>query len=237
VSETTVEKTILSGFVCAACGTRYAERIQFCIRCFRTGVCIPDYRRVTGELLPAARRTTARKLAAEDQAVFSLKTYPEIKMQHDSFIAIHGGQGGGKTTLTLRTLDELHPSLFVSGEMKVGPVLSAYLRRLEIRRDDLNIIEPQSTNQILDAARDGVRAVGIDSLSVLTLLPEDCVSLARNARVIVIGILQETKAGIAAGSNAWLHAADIVIRCENLKWILEKSRYQELGVSGDILCA
>jgi len=235
VSET--ETRTLSGWVCGACGCRYAERIELCVRCFRSGVCIPDYRRVTDELLPPTRRTTARRLAAEDQRVFSLGPYPDIKIQRNAFVVTHGGPNSGKTTQLLRILEGLCPAVMVSAEMKAGPALAGYLRRLEIRRDDLEIIEPQSTSEIMAAARSGVRAVGIDSLTLLTLLPDDCVALARGGDIVVIGILQENKSGQAAGSNSWLHAADVIVRCDNMTWTLEKSRYQALGVTGGVLCA
>ena len=142
---------VISGYRCAGCGTRYAERVEWCLRCFRSGVCIPDFSRKTDRLVPATRRKfTARELAARDRTKFPLKSYPEIEVESDAFGIIHGGPNSGKTTMLLRMCEKATPSSFLAAEMKCGPALSEYLRRLEIRTDRMEIFDPATMDEILD---------------------------------------------------------------------------------------
>lgn len=231
------ETLTVSGFVCARCRTKFAERFVVCSRCWESGVCVPDYERKIDALVGVAgRRLSARALAAEDQAVMPLVAYPEIKIQQNAFVVIHGAPASGKTTMALRVAEKLLPAAFCAAEMRVGPVLSSYLRRLEIRSERLELFDASSVESIVETARSGVRCLVLDSLSVLSFLPDDVLGLSRDAGLIIVGILQHCKDGTAAGLNAWLHAADIIIKCDALNWFLEKSRYQELqNVSGGVL--
>ena len=52
---------------------------------------------------------------------------------------------------------------------------------------------------------------------------------------VVAGTLQITKEGVAAGSNAIVHEADVAVEVRDLAWRITKSRYQESGVGGSVL--
>jgi predicted ATP-dependent serine protease len=182
------------------------------------------------------RKISAKDLAAQDQQVFCLKAYPSIKTPSNAFIVVHGGEGSGKTSDCLRIAEGYQPSAYAASEMKIGPSLAGYLRRLEIRAENLQIFDPATTDEIVEMASSGIRCLVLDSLSVLSLLPDDCTALAQGNDIIVIGILQHNKRGDAAGSNAWLHAADVVIECDSMRWVLRKSRYQAIdGIAGEVL--
>ena len=54
--------------------------------------------------------------------------------------------------------------------------------------------------------------------------------------VLLVAVLQVTKAGLPAGSNAIQHEADVCVRVEAMRWSLTKSRYQDLkDVGGAVL--
>jgi predicted ATP-dependent serine protease len=226
----------LNGYICACCGTRLAERAGICPSCFNTSVLVPDFVRQTTLLRPGGRRVSANELAGEDQKTFALEPYSQIKVQRGAFGLVFGPPNCGKTTGGILLASGRRPSVFVSAEMGAGPALAGYLRRLEVRAPDLTIVEAQSTAEIFDAAASGIRTLVIDSLSVLTLLPDDLTAMAKGNNIVVIGLMQVTKDGAARGSNEWIHAADFIIECQSMRWRLTKSRFQETAnVAGEVL--
>jgi len=155
-----------------------------------------------------------------------------------AFVVTHGSPGSGKTTQLLKAADELQPSVVLPIEMGVGPLLASMLQRIEIRSERITFQEPRSLPEIFALAETpGLKALFVDSLSVSTLQPNDARSLARANKIIVWGTLQETKSGAFRGSNEWAHAADVILAVDRMRWTLTKSRYQEIGLTGDVLCA
>lgn len=225
-----------SGYVCGCCRAQFAERFIVCPSCWESGVCVPNYvRKIESVVGARGRRVTARALASEDMTTDEISVYPGILYQPNSFIIVHGGQASGKTTMTLRIAESMTPSAFCAAEMKVGPAMSAYLRRLEVRSSDITIFDETAAESVVEVARSGIRCLVIDSLSILSFLPDDILGLARDANLVIIGILQHVKSGEAQGSRAWLHAADVVISCSEMTWKVEKSRYSEIGATGGVL--
>jgi predicted ATP-dependent serine protease len=226
-----------SAYVCCGCWAEYAERLEMCLSCWRTGLIVPQHVRPAAGMIPTSGGMTARTLAASDQRLFNCRAYPDIRLSENCFVVISGPPGHGKSTFALRFAESLTPSVFLPLEEGCGPSLAAKLRRLEIRGKDLWLEEPRSVEGILAAVdREGVRCVVVDSGSVASLLPSDWLALSRSKNLIVLATLQVTKAGQHAGSNKWLHDADVVLEAQDMVWSMSKSRYQETaGVTGAIL--
>lgn len=223
-------------WICAGCCAEYKERQGFCSSCFRTGIIIPNHTRVATGLVPVQAGVSAKDLAASDQTVFKLKAYPELILARNSFATMAGAPGSGKTTMSLRACEALQPSAFMALEEGIGPTLASKLRRLEIRTSRMMIEEPKSVNAVMEVvSREGLRCVVVDSGTVCSLLPEEWLSIARAKNIVVIATLQVTKEGSHAGSNRWLHDADVNLHVESLKWQLKKSRYQEANIAGEVI--
>lgn len=84
----------------------------------------------------------------------------------------------------------------------------------------------------IDAKQPGL--VVIDSLSASSMTSEDILGIAREKDVVVLAILQVTKAGLPAGENAILHDADVCVSFENLEWSITKSRFQGTIAGGKV---
>jgi len=129
----------------------------------------------------------------------------------------------------------MRPGLVFPFETRLGPVLSDLLRRLECYHEDLLFEVPRTLGAAIElvmARRP--RVVVLDSISCTTFTADDLVSLAKASNTILLGILQNTKSGLPAGSNSFQHLADVTIRVDALRWEINKSRYQPLGVGGEV---
>jgi hypothetical protein len=228
----------LNGRECAQCGACVVERdVTMCPRCFASGTLIAKYERVADQLVPEAAGTTAFDLARRSQSVITAPCYPGLRFGRDSLLVLIGPPGGGKTSMGLRMAEGLQPSVFAAIETGLGPALAETLRRLEIRSPNLRIEEPRSVRRLMELATQKVRCLVVDSINMTTLLPEDLVGIARGSEVVLIAICQVRKDGLPAGTNRLLHAADVLVRVENMHWQITKSRFQA-GGQGEVLeCA
>lgn len=211
---------------CASCGAHLHERVDLCPSCLRPGTIVQRYQRRAERDAPRRGGMTARQLAASDLRSRPLRPYG-LRVARNSLVFVHGAAGSGKSTMALRICDEMTPSLYVATEMGLGPALADLLQRMELRSDDVRLVEPRSVGELYDEARsDDYQVVAIDSVSPTSLLPEDCLNMARGLDVIVLAIAQQTKAGSHRGSEEWAHDADVVVRVEDMAWEATKSRYQ-----------
>lgn len=224
-------------YVCVGCRALLRENGGLCPSCFRSGLIFARYRRVADDFQPQVPCATAKDLVTSVSHTFSLETCPGLILGPSAFVGVHGAPGGGKTTLALKIADELSPSIFLPLEMGLGPLLASMLQRLEIVSPEVEFHEPRGLPEIFALAQHPqAHCLVIDSLSVSTLRPDDVRSIARANNIVVIGTLQETKNGSFRGSNEWLHAADVMVSVENMRWTVSKSRYQAPGLEGEV-CA
>jgi predicted ATP-dependent serine protease len=208
-----------------------------CPRCFATGTMVARYERVADQLVPESAGTTAYDLARRTQSVITTQAYPDLRFGRDSLLVLVGPPGGGKTTMGLRMAEGFQSSAFAACETGIGPALGETLQRLEIRSPNLRIEEPRSVRSLMELATGKVRSIVIDSVNMTTLQPEDLVGMARGNGIVVIAICQVTKAGLPAGSNRLIHAADVVVWVENMHWKITKSRFQANGEGEVLICA
>ena len=224
-------------YICSNCRALLRENGGFCPSCFRSGLIFSRYRRPADECLPQVPGITARELSKTINKTFGIASCPGVLVGPGAFVITHGSPGSGKSTQLLKVADELTPSIVLTLEMGIGPLLAGMLQRLEIRSPGITFQEPRNLPEIFGIAEtSGLKALFIDSLSVSTVQPNDARSLARANNIIVWGTLQETKDGTFRGSNAWAHAADVILSVDRMRWALTKSRYQETGLTGDVLC-
>jgi len=224
-------------FFCEACQTMLEENPHLCPHCFTLGRIFRRYERKANEYAPLVKGVTAQELIQSKSSVFPVECLPGVKVGRSSFVILWGPPSGGKSTLGLKLASEFIPSLFLPLEMKIGPLLADMCSRLEVVSPRVRFEEPQSQRDVFNMAQSGVRMVVIDSVTVATLTPDDVHRIVRSSQVIVVGILQATKTGLAAGPNAWLHASDCTIHVEDMKWELQKSRFQPTGTKGEVTCS
>ena len=206
-----------------------------CPSCFRSGLIFARYRRVSDEFLPRVPGVTARDLARSIARVFEVTACSGLLLGAGGFVVTSGPPGSGKTTQLLRVADELAPSIVLPLETGAGPLIGSMLQRLEIMSEHVTFQEPRSLPEIFALAETpGLRCLLIDSLTASTLQPDDARSIARANNIIVWGTLQQTKSGTFRGSNEWAHAADVMLDVADMRWTLTKSRYQPLGLTGDV---
>lgn len=221
-------------FVCGKCRSLVAQNDGVCPYCQQAGVLQPRHARPFDERLPAGRVLNARQLIRQSNRTLSPKCYPNLKLGLMCFVVIWGLPGAGKTLMLLRLAADLVPAVFLPLEMGCGGILSDYCRRLELCGEDLRFAEAQTQDDIAGWAENCGRALLVDSLSISTLEPRDCERLARGNGIILIGTLQSTKDGSFAGTNSWLHSADVGICVEDGRWRAVKSRFGSLA-EGSVL--
>jgi predicted ATP-dependent serine protease len=179
------------------------------------------WRDIGGESLSAEVLT---KQAAQS---FTSKSYPTLKIGRRALVAVYGPPGGGKSTFAFKFLDGIDGAvLLLSLEEGLSETVVARLQRLEIHRADFYIAYARSVDEIaVLVERRAPNAIAIDSLSVSTLTVDDLGRLVANVEVPVLFILHINKAGAPAGEMAAVHAADVVVRVDGMKWSIEKSRF------------
>jgi predicted ATP-dependent serine protease len=143
--------------------------------------------------------------------------------------------GSGKSTWTAKFLDGFEgPVLLISQEEGLGETVAGRMRRLEICREDFHLAVVSTLDEIAElVAEIHPASIAIDSVSVTTLTTGDLQRLTAWAKVPLVAVLHETKAGAASGAMSLLHAADTVLRTEAMRWKLEKSRSCPL-VEGEV---
>lgn len=194
-------------------------------------------RRPQSRLSRTPQRATARQLAMAHWTMITSAAYPSIRLLAGAFVVVYGPPGAGKSTMQVRWLDSIEgPVTLAALEEGIGPAVSERLSRLNVRRADFHLWAGGSVDDlVVELLEDKAQALGVDSLTVSQLVPDELRRVQRAGQVpLVVGTAQVTKAGLAAGSNAWIHEADVVVHVEEMKWSLEKSRYQAPSLTGEV---
>ena len=180
---------------------------------------------------------TARDLVARTWTTVASSTYPELRLLRGALVVIYGSPGAGKSTMLIRLLDSIRrPTVLLSTEERLGAAVGERLSRLGVHRADFHVIGRGTVDDVV-ALCDRVKAdvLGVDSVTASILQPEDLRQLIEATGVgLLAATLQVTKSGLPAGGNALLHEADVVIGVEDMRWQVEKTRYQGGGVCGDV---
>ncbi|MCW8138293.1 MAG: hypothetical protein KIT58_05240 [Planctomycetota bacterium] len=142
-------------------------------------------------------------------------------------LVVTGPPSAGKSTWVLRALESgawEQPILVAAEEGLRGSGLVERISRIEATRTRFSDAQsfPEITSVLDEHEPD---CLAIDSVTPLGLAPEDLLILRRHyPTTTFVAVVQSTKDGSHAGSQAWLHDADAVLRFEgDHGWRLVKS--------------
>jgi hypothetical protein len=224
---------------CLSCRRRFGQHLSQCSYCFAVGHVLAVPHRVVSSIDDLPEVASADELAKSHWDEVRASAYPSLRLGRNAFIVVSGPEASGKSTMVARMLDSINgPVAFVSGEMGLGPALSALLGRLAIRRPDYHCVGRAGvawTHQYL--VRHRVVALGLDSAQALGVEPADVRHLLATTPLrLAVVVSQLNKAGEPAGRRDLVHEADVHIELAEGYWRLAKSRYQAVdGVGGAVL--
>ena len=229
-----------SAWRCIECPALYAEHHTMCWGCWNRGCIVPVVHRLHAALDYVHHETTARALAGLSFKKIEQARYPSLMLGWGAFVNLNGAPGAQKSTMGLCLADAIRgPALLVSAEEGLSPTLSARLLRCGVKRDDFHIVTRASVDvAVAVATRVNAASCVLDSLQESTWLPRDCRAVLEQVKTlgVLVTVSQVTKDGSAAGSNKYMHEADVVIHVESGAWNLTKSRYQDIaGIGGRVL--
>ncbi len=217
---------------CIECGTEYEHHVSPCTSCLETNSVVPMGRRVRALVDYVPEVTDARSLLRETWQVVATSAYPTLQLRRGALVVLTGGPGDGKSTTACRALDGLKGTVVLASiEEPPGPSLAARLARAGVRRDDFGIVGRASVDQLVEVCRlRGAVGLAIDSVQPGDFHARDLRHLlAVLPRLeVLFAVSQNNKRGAILGENALAHEADVVIKCEAMRWSLTKSRYQPI---------
>ena len=228
-------------FRCIECGAFWDRHWPTCASCFRQGCVIPFSHRPRAAVDYVPGTSTARALSK--MAWLTVEhpgAYDQLQLGAGALVEVSGPPGAGKSTWACRLADAVRgPALLVAAEEGISPSLAARLLRANVKREDFHVITRATVDAAVSYAQ-RIKAVSliVDSVQEaaysageLRHVLEVCDSL-----LLLVAVLQVTKAGLPAGAMALQHEADVCVTVEAMKWSLTKSRYQDLdGVGGTVL--
>lgn len=224
---------------CVACGAFFATHAAGCTTCFASGSLLRVGHRPPAAVDALPEVTDARALAKAAWTVVETRAFPALQLCTGALVVVYGPPGNGKSTFATRVLDGLAgPVVLASVEEAPGPSLHARLARCRVRRPDFVIVGRASVDQIATCVRErGAVGVAIDSVQTAAFTPEELrhllVVLPRLR--VLIAVSQVNKRGEVEGRERLRHEADVVVACSAMRWTVEKSRYQQVGIGGDVL--
>lgn len=220
-------------YVCGKCTAQYeVADLAFCNQCLEFNTILPQ---ATRHRIWQGEEVVEASQVYKSPVTTNLSPY-DISVGSSGVVTFFGPPGSGKSTGATKVADQFTgPVLYCSIEEGIGDSLRARLKRLEIHRRGLWFASHMTLGGIdaqIDAKQPGL--VVIDSLSASSMTSEDILGIAREKDVVVLAILQVTKAGLPAGENAILHDADVCVSFENLEWSITKSRFQGTIAGGKV---
>jgi len=226
-------------YFCWKCSSRYPIYREWCSVCMDSRTVLIEPVRPAAAMRTQLQTSTARDLVKRKWTTLESQAYPDLLISKGALVSVWGDPGGGKSTFATRYADRLDgPVVYFSAEEKLGPTLAARLERCGVHRADFHAVGQGSVDELVDLCRAvGAICLVIDSIAMTTIRPEDLRRLLEAAQVdVLMYIMHATKAGTAAGSNAYLHEADVIVAIIAMQWSITKSRYQATtDVRGSIL--
>lgn len=230
----------MTGWRCVGCGCFFETHQHGCTHCFAVGSLLRVGVRPAALIDSEPEITDARALAKAAWSLVSTAAYPMLRLGRGALVVLYGSAGSGKSSFATRALDGLRgPVVYVSSEERSGPSLFDRLARCRVRRPDFVIVGRASVDQVVHCVKHR-NAVGltVDSVQVSDFDPDDLRHMLAVLPSLqtLIAVAQCNKRGVVEGRERLRHEADVVIRCADMSWSLEKSRFQSLSVgSGSIL--
>ena len=223
--------------MCASCTAEIEATDRprsWCRSCGADGLWVrPQRRRVTDVVSAGARSWTAAEVVRQSWEIQQCPV-TGVPWSIPCLLLMYGPPGSGKSTLALQMAAAVPPITIVSAEESPGPALA---RRLVLAglgtSSAATIVRDMEAGALVDRARGG-GAVVIDSVSATALQSDDLRGLCDAGAHLVVGVVQVTKAGAAAGPNRLIHEADLVLHVEAGTWTCTKSRFGPVGATGEI---
>jgi predicted ATP-dependent serine protease len=224
-----------STFRCVECGALFAEHFSVCSSCWRSGSLIPVAHRLRAAIDYQPGVSNARALAGMSwRKVEHAGAYEELVVGSRALVLVSGPPGSGKSSLSARFANAVRgPVLYVAAEEGISPSLAARLLRCNVKRPDFHVLTRASADAAVAFAQkhkavacvvDSVQEAAVWTSHELRHVLEVVPSLD-----VLLAVMQVTKAGLAAGSNAYQHECDVHMRVETMAWNVVKSRYQDLN--------
>ena len=209
-----------------------------CSHCFTSHALALEADRPRAVLDGEMELTDAKTLARAVWQDVAVPAY-SFGVRRGALVVVVGPPNAGKSTTAVRALDSMRaPVLLVSVEEPGGPSLALRLARTGVKRDDFLVCSRGSVDQIASIIRERkVVAVAIDSVQRAMFEPRDLrhLLLTLPSLAVLFATSQVTKTGDIRGSEELRHEADVVLEIEAMRWTVSKSRYEQIGGSGDVL--
>jgi predicted ATP-dependent serine protease len=208
-----------------------------CTFCWSTGSLIPQPRRV-----PAATDVLPEIMSATELVKASWSEVPtcyrELRVGTKSLVLVSGPEGSGKSTMVIKGLDSVPgPVVFLSAEMKLGPQLGVLLARCGVKRESFIALGSVTVDQLHALlVRERTVALGVDSVQTAGIESVDMRHLLATTPLrVLFAVSQLNKQGDPHGVRSLAHECDVHLSVDEMRWRISKSRYQPVGVSGDVL--
>ena len=217
-------------FVCIDCGARYPVYRPLCVYCGA------DKRVIVEPMRPTVAShspvdvgfSSAADLVKSSWTMVESKAY-QLHVSVGSIVLVWGVPGAGKSTWVARYIDGLSGAVvYASVEEKIGPSLASRLLRCGVKRRDFYVVDTGDPSTLIARCRAiKARALAIDSVSVTSIQPAELRDLLAATGVdVLVLVAQATKSGVFAGSQSLAHEADVVLRVEQSRFHVTKSRFE-----------